>query len=189
VDRRSTKHGDRAPQGESSLLLNGDVRGTKTSLGTFSADVGPRDPGAHVTAARRAYSSLEALVPATNWNVHLIDIDMRRERTMAARHDNTVSLRKLPLVRQSIPCDDMHHSFLTPREIQALINQGMRSMTPNLSTCRENAVRGRAQDDQDRHRLGSEGNAVEESYDQRVPRGQRKGTTHQLDRLCRRGGM
>lgn len=49
-------------KGGSSLLLAGDVGATKTSLGVFSAEVGPREPVAQATFASREYSSLEALV-------------------------------------------------------------------------------------------------------------------------------
>ena len=56
-------HGGRGPGGEgTSMLLVGDIGGTKTDLALFSADRGPRAPIAQNRFSSGAYPSLEAIV-------------------------------------------------------------------------------------------------------------------------------
>jgi len=44
------------------MLLAGDIGGTKTNLGIYSIEKGPRDPLIEATLPSAHYSSLEALV-------------------------------------------------------------------------------------------------------------------------------
>ena len=53
------------------MLLAGDIGGTKTSLGIFSAEGGPRNPVAQATFPSARYPSLEALVAEFLHNVVL----------------------------------------------------------------------------------------------------------------------